>query len=550
MSPRPLASAITLPTVIGRRVAEEAAFFAACTRAGILRIDSPATAKAGLSAYRRLGPLGAILALSVSRTPERNIVIDERGATTFGDFEARTNAIANSWAAAGVSAGDGVGIMVRNHVGFLESLFACVKLGAKAIFMNTSFSGPQLKAVAEREGVQVLVFDEEFAPIVTDVAAPSGRYRAWTTDPDDAGEDTLRGLAATGARTTPPAPSRHATLIILTSGTTGTPKGAARQQPKSLAPFGGPLSRVPFRGGEVTVLPTPMFHAVGLLQGLIAVGLGTTLILRHRFDPEATLRDIEEHRATGLVVVPVMLRRLLDAHDKTGRKHDLSSLRIVFVAGSQLGGALATRTLDTLGDVLYNLYGSTEVAIATIAGPHDLRRAPDTVGPVVPGSRVRILDEHGKDVPPGQTGRVFVGTAMPFEGYTGGGTKALIDGLMSSGDVGHFDEHGLLTIDGRDDDMIVSGGENVFPGELEELLAGHEHIAEAAVIGVDDDEFGQRLRAFVVLEEGATLDEDAVRRYAKENLARYKVPRDVHFLDELPRNPTGKVLKRELKDQE
>jgi fatty-acyl-CoA synthase len=539
-------SALAVPTEFGRRAGEEAVFVAACVRAGLLRMNRPAVAKEGLKAYRGRGPLGAVMALSVTRSPDAVAIVDERGQTTYGTFEARTNALANAWSAKGLKAGDGVGIMVRNHAGFLEALFACVKLGAKAIFMNTSFSGPQLASVSKREGVHVLVYDEEFSDVVVDVEAEQGRYRAWTTTEGDDAPDTIQGLVQGGDTSPPPAPARHASLIILTSGTTGTPKGAARQQPKSLAPFGGPLSRLPFRGGEVTVLPTPMFHAIGLLQSLIAIGLGSTLILRHRFDPAQTLRDIEEHRASALVVVPVMLRRILDEHDKQGRRHDLSSLRIVFAGGSQLGGSLALRAMDTLGDVVYNLYGSTEVAIATIATPADLRKAPDSVGSVVTGSRVRILDEHGKDVPQGATGRIFVGTAMPFEGYTGGGSKALIDGLMSSGDVGHFDEDGLLTIDGRDDDMIVSGGENVFPGELEELLAGHPKVSEAAVIGVDDDEFGQRLKAFVVLKDGQELTEDEVKAYAKDNLARYKVPREVVFLDELPRNPTGKVLKREL----
>ncbi len=547
MSPRAAGSVLSAPALIGRRAKDEGVFLGACVRSGLLRMNSPAVAKAGLQAYRGRGPLGAILALSVARAPETVAIIDERGETTFGTFEERTNALANAWAAAGVNAGDGVGIMLRNHAGFLEALFACVKLGAKAIFMNTSFSGPQLASVSEREGVQVLVYDEEFEDVVKDVKAPSGRYRAWTTTEGDDAEDTIQGLVKNGDTSPPPAPSRHASLIILTSGTTGTPKGAARQQPKSLAPFGAPLSKLPFRGGEVTVLPTPMFHAIGLLQSLIAIGLGSTLILRHRFDAGKTLEDIEEHKATALVVVPVMLRRILDEHDKRGRKQDLSSLNIVFAGGSQLGGSLATRAMDTMGDVLYNLYGSTEVAIATIATPEDLRRAPDSVGRIVTGSRVRILDNDGKDVPKGETGRIFVGNAMPFEGYTGGGTKDLIDGLMSSGDVGHFDEHDLLTIDGRDDDMIVSGGENVFPAELEELLAAHDKVSEAAVLGVDDEEFGQRLKAFVVLEDGQELSEDEVKAYAKDNLARYKVPREVVFLDELPRNPTGKVLKRELK---
>ena len=187
-----------------------------------------------------------------------------------------------------------------------------------------------------------------------------------------------------------------------------------------------------------------------------------------------------------------------------------------------------------------------DVAYATIATPEDLLQEPGTVGKVVRGSIVKILDEDGNEVPPGTSGEIFVGNISQFEGYTGGGGKDAVGGLLSSGDVGHFDEQGRLFIDGRADDMIVSGGENVFPGEVEELLAGHERIAEAAVIGVDDENFGQRPKAFVVPRSGAELSEDEVKDYVRDNLARYKTPREVVFGDELPRNPTGKVVKRDL----
>lgn len=275
--------------------------------------------------------------------------------------------------------------------------------------------------------------------------------------------------------------------------------------------------------------------------------LGSTLVLRRRFKPALVLEDIEKHKATSMVVVPVMLSRILDQLEKTEPKPDLSSLKIVFVSGSQLGAELATRALGDLGPVIYNMYGSTEVAFATIAGPKDLQFNPSTVGPVVKGVTVKILDENGNEVPQGAVGRIFVGNAFPFEGYTGGGGKQIIDGLLSSGDVGYFDERGLLYVSGRDDEMIVSGGENVFPAEVEGLISGHPDVVEAAAIGVDDKEFGARLRAFVVKKPGADLDEDTIKQYVRDHLARYKVPREVIFLDELPRNPTGKVLKRELR---
>jgi fatty-acyl-CoA synthase len=242
-----------------------------------------------------------------------------------------------------------------------------------------------------------------------------------------------------------------------------------------------------------------------------------------------------------------MLQRILALGDDEIRSYDTSALRIIFCAGSALAPEVGNRATELFGDVIYNLYGSTEVAVATVATPEDWKKAPGTVGRAPVGCTVRLYDENGNRITAADTvGRVFVGSGLKFSGYTGGGSKDEIDGLLSSGDVGHFDADGLLFIDGRDDDMIVSGGENVFPAEVENLLVEHSAIADAAVIGVPDDDFGQRLKAFVVVKDGRALDADVVREHVKANLARHKVPRDVEFVDELPRNATGKLLRGAL----
>ncbi len=294
------------------------------------------------------------------------------------------------------------------------------------------------------------------------------------------------------------------------------------------------------------MIAAPMFHSWGYAHFTLGLPLASTFVLSRRFDPEDTLRAVARHRASALVVVPVMLQRILELPPETIARYDVSCLKVIAVSGSVLPGELATRAMDLFGDVLYNLYGSTEVAWATIATPTDLRAAPGTAGRPPIGTVVKLLDVDGREVAPGAGGRIFVANEMMFEGYTGGGGKEIVDGLMSTGDVGHFDADGRLFVDGRDDEMIVSGGENVFPREVEDLLAGHREIEEAAVVGVEDKEFGQRLKAFVVARNGTELTEEAVKGYVKENLARYKVPRDVVFLEELPRNATGKILKRVL----
>jgi acyl-coenzyme A synthetase/AMP-(fatty) acid ligase len=246
----------------------------------------------------------------------------------------------------------------------------------------------------------------------------------------------------------------------------------------------------------------------------------------------------------------VMMQRILELPEETRAKYDVSSLKVVAASGSALPGDMATTWMDAFGENLYNLYGSTEVAWASIATPEDMRAAPGTAGRPPRGTVVRLYDEDGTEVPPGRTGRIFVGNEMLFEGYTGGGAKDVIGELMATGDVGRFDEDGRLFVEGRDDEMIVSGGENVFPKEIEDTLARHEAVADVAAVGVPDHDFGQRLRAFVVLEKGMTASEDELKAHVKANLARYKVPREIVFLDELPRNATGKVLKRQLQDLE
>jgi fatty-acyl-CoA synthase len=290
----------------------------------------------------------------------------------------------------------------------------------------------------------------------------------------------------------------------------------------------------------------PFFHGFGLAYLGLAMLLGSTVVMRRRFDPEATLAAIDEHGVTTLIAVPVMLQRILELPDRTRGRYDIGSLRVVVSAAAPLSAELARRSTQFFGEIVHDLYGTTETGFAAIATPADLRQAPGSVGRPPHGTTLRILDETGAEVPHGETGRIFVGSAMLFEGYSGGGGKEEIGGLMSTGDLGHLDPDGRLHIDGREDDMIVSGGENVFPAEVEDVLARHPDVADVAVLGVPDEEFGQRLQAFVVAEPGHAPGEEELRAHVKASLARYKVPREVVLVEEIPRNPTGKVLRREL----
>jgi fatty-acyl-CoA synthase len=499
-------------------------------------------------ALRRFGPTPAAgYTTNAIRYPDEPAIVDELGTLTFAEAHRRTNGLAHALSDAGIVEGDGVAIMCRNHRGFVDATVACSKLGANALYLNTAFAGPQITDVVKREAPRALVYDQEFAELVADAGVRRKRFVAWHEPGEKLPDPTLEELIEDGDPSDVVPPESPGKSVILTSGTTGTPKGASRAQPESLDPVASLLSKIPLRARETTMIAAPLFHSWGFAHFSFALGLSSTLVLKRKFDPEATLSLTAQHRASALVVVPVMLQRMLELGDETIRRYDLSALRVIAASGSQLSPTLSERVMDVFGDVLYNLYGSTEVAWAAIATPADMRAAPGTVGRPPRGTVVRIYDQDGRPVPAGETGRIFVANEMLFEGYTGGGSKDVIDGLMATGDVGHFDAGGRLFVDGRDDEMIVSGGENVFPQEVEELLARHEAVADVAVVGVEDDEFGQRLKAVIVKRDGEKLSAEDVKAYVKQHLARYKVPRDVDFIDELPRNATGKVLKRELR---
>jgi len=518
--------------------------------AGVIRPMRPDRLWGVLRTLQKWGRSPAAGAISLAeRYPDGTMIVDELGTLTYSEVDTRTNALAHALSDAGLVEGDGVGVMCRNHRGFVEATIAVSKLGADALYLNTAFAGPQLLEVVQREKPEALIFDEEFYGLLEEAGRRRKRYVAWH-DELSCGDPTLDELMADGDPSPVVPPDREGRAVILTSGTTGTPKGASRGNPESIDPVVSYLSKIPLRARNVIHIAAPLFHSWGFAHFSLGLILGMTYVLRRKFDPETCLAEVARTRADALAVVPIMMQRILDLPEETRRKYDTSSLRVVAASGSALPGDLATRWMDEFGDTLYNLYGSTEVAWATIASPADMRAAPGTAGRPPRGTIVRLFDERGVEVKPGETGRIFVGNEILFEGYTGGGSKDVIGNLMATGDVGRFDDDGRMFVEGRDDEMIVSGGENVFPKEVEDLLSRHHAVSDVAAVGVEDKDFGQRLRAFVVLESGKQASEAELQAYVKQNLARYKVPREIVFIDELPRNATGKVVKRKLVERE
>lgn len=516
-------------------------------RRGLVDLSDPLAALRASHALRKYGSFGGLITHAAARYGDTTALVDEAGTLSFRDLERTSNALARGLSRKGVEAGSVVGVLERNHRGLMLVLAAAGKIGVRVVLLNTGFAAPQLADVCTRESVSAVVADEEFTALLDALPPGIEKIVGWA---DDA---TTRSTLDTVARdewTDPlPAPGRLGGMVLLTSGTTGTPKGAPRNKVSPLQ-SAQLLDRIPWPAGGAYCVAAPMFHATGLATCSLGLALGNRVVLARRFEPEDTLASIENHRAGALIVVPTMLQRILDLGPDVLGRYDTSSLEVVFAAGSALSPDLCRRTADVFGDVLYNLYGSTEVAVAAVATPSELRAAPGTVGRPPVGCAVAAYDEQRRRITePGCSGTLFVSSGLSFSGYTDGGHKEIVDGLLSSGDTGHFTADGLWFVDGRDDDMIVSGGENVFPLEVENLLADHPAVVESCVLGVDDDDFGKRLRAFVVRNPDSDLDADGVRTYVRAGLARHKVPRDVIFVDSLPRNETGKVLKGALRKE-
>ncbi|WP_243719058.1 AMP-binding protein [Actinomadura sp. KC06] len=525
-----------------RRIGHIRDLAALMLKTGVMFSGGPRRIGRQLRALRRWGTtLAGLVASSAARSPSRLALIDDDGAVTFGELEERAARLAAGLPLSGPR--PRVGVLCRNHRGMVETLVACSRRGAEVVLLNTGFGTGQIRAVLGELRPDLIVADAEFAPLLADVPLALRRTVLWS-DRDPGLDGVVASVPADGAAAAPP--QIQSRTIMLSSGTTGRPKGARRPPRPGLWPLASMTSRIPLRARQTMIIEAPLFHTWGYAALQMAWALRAPVVLHRRFDPERTLRAVASHRETAVFAVPVMLQRILDLAPEVRALYDTSALRIIALSGAALPGDLATRVMDEFGDRLYNVYGSTEASWVSIATPRDLRLDPRTAGRPPRNTALAILDARGRRLGRSTIGQIFAANELLFEGYTGGEPMEVRDGLLAIGDLGHIDHRGLLFVDGRGDGMVVSGGENVLPRDVEDALLRIPQIHEVAVVGVPDDEWGQRLAAYVVLRPGARLEADAVRDHVRAHVARYAVPRDVHFIAELPRNATGKVVHRWL----
>ena len=512
------------------------------------RLLSPPSPVAGVRLIREARRGGTnpytLLAVTAARSPDRAAIIDDDGALTYRELRSETESLARELSGGGAGPGQAVGVMCRNGQGFVKGFFAAALIGADVVLVNTDFRTDALAAALSAHRITTVVADDEFAERVR--AAGEAGASVFLVDPANV------GAPGEGRRPSRPDVAAPGRIVLLTSGTTGKPKGVPRptQLRSAVGVWVTILDRTGLRTGSRISVAMPMFHGLGLGMLMLTVALGGTVLTNRNFDAEAALAQASLHRADAFTAVPVVLARILDLPQRVRARNPLPYLRVVLSSGDRLDPNLGQRFMDAYGDVLYNGYGSTEVGIGSLATPADLREVPETVGKPVAGCPVRIFDKNDRPVGPRVTGRIFVGGELASEGYTDGSdireAKAVVDSMTSTGDMGYLDNAGRLYIVGREDDMIVSGGENVYPRAVENALAEHPDVADNAVIGVPDEQFGHRLAAFVVLQTGRNIDPDGLRDYLKGKVSRFEQPRDINIVGSIPRNQAGKVVRREL----
>ena len=495
------------------------------------------------------------LAGATSRGPERDPPPRDR-AYSFFELNERIDALGAALARLGVRAGTPVLIVIKNRPEFMVAQTAAGRIGAATVTASYRSTAPELEYLVAHSGSKVIFFDADIAGTIralqaSPAALPTSNVIAVGGDVE--GFPSLEDLLASAPASAAEDKSEESAVVMYTSGTTGKPKGAVRQiQKNALALALSFIGETPLEVGGTHLVVCPLYHATAFAFMGFTFLLGHTVVVLNEFRPELFLQAVERYRVTSTAVVPTMLHRLLELGPDVIRRYDTSSLQAIFSGGAPLSASLANEVLDVLGDKLFNFYGATETGIVTVAGPDDLRASPGTIGRPVPGVEIRLLDEQGREVAEGEVGELYVRSGMLISGYHAdpdATSQSMREGFFSVGDLARRDRRGCYLIEGRKRDMIISGGVNVYPAEVEAALDGHPGVLEAAVVGVPDREWGERVRAYVVKRQGADVNEDELKGFCRSRLAGPKVPRDIVFMDALPKNPTGKTLKRELRDK-
>ena len=520
-----------------------ARFVPAVTRAGF--VSAEGGPRAALALAPNLARYWFTTAREVEQgaaaAPDRIALIDDTGVLTYRQLRDDSRSLAKWLLALQDERGLDelrIGVMARNGRGIILPLAAKGYAGAHIFLLNIGSSPEQLAGIFAENDINVLFIDDEFAdrlPANTDGITIVRAH-------EDGGEGISIGqVVRRDVDKQLPRWPKHGNLVLMSSGTTGIPKGIVRPEPRMPFVVAGYLEAIPWRAGDTVQLTASIFHTWGWSALQVALATRSTIVTRRIFDPEACFRDIQKYRCDGLISSPIFFKQMLDLEES----YDTSTLRYLASAGNAVTPSLLRRTTERFGPILANIYGSTELALAAAASPEQMQADPTTVGKIPPGTVLKLYDDQGNEVRPGETGRIFLHNETALRGYTNPATEMVeIDGLVEMGDLGYLDDRGYLHVQSRNDDMIIVGGENVHPQSVVEVLEDMPGVGEVYAHGVDDEQMFKRIAVWVV--KSADLTADAVREWVRAHLADHSIPRDVHFVDELPRNAVGKVVPRLL----
>lgn len=493
--------------------------------------------------------------------PDRHAVVDGSRVLTYGEWNHRADQLADALAGIAPGAGAAAVILHQRFEWFVINL-ALAKLGWEHIAVPWNETAAARASMVRACGARLVFAEGDDLAELADLLAPHG-IRTYDCGPVD------RGVPKFAELIVDPAPTarrsrRTASFVKFTSGTTGRPRGVRRlpacserersnraESAKGALAFVGTDVKISYDRHRA-LLTMPLHHGAGPRGARICHAEGGTCYLLDRYDPVRVLEIIDRERITHWTTVPTMLQRIRDLPEEVLRRYDVSSVRMIAVGSAPSPMALKRWALSYFGPALFEGYGASELGLVTLMPPDGHERRPGSCGRLRPHVSVRVVGPDGQPVPPGEVGELLIRTPLSITDYLGehaqGESRATADGYFRIGDYGRLDEDGYLYITGRAKDMVVRGGVNIFPAEIEDVLAGHPDVAAAAVIGVPDEEFGEQLAAFCELRPGATVDTERLRGYAAERLAKHKVPRSVAFVAALPRNGIGKVVKNRLRE--
>lgn len=471
--------------------------------------------------------LMALMRYTATRYPCRTAITDDDGSITYAELYSRTQQLANTLKVGyGLAPGRRVAIVCRNHAALVSTIFAASATGADIYMLSPEMSATQLASICERHHFHLLIHDGDIAqklPLVYKGACLAAHGM------DGESVESLCMRPGAVARRY----ARAGNLVVLTGGTTGEHKTAPRKQ--GVARFVRPLlaliAQADLGNRQTVLMATPICHGFGLAGLFVAVLLGTEMCMMQRFDAVRACALTKERKADAAVLVPIMLQRMLAQDVKA-----LRTLKTILSGGAQIHEALVADTLTRLGPVLFNLYGTSEAGFSLMATPQDLERYPGSIGRPIRGVELRIADAGGNSMPPGVTGQLYL--------RNGWAINSAADRWIATGDVAYQNEEGYCFLQGRTDDMIVSGGVNVYPVVVENALMQHPLVAECVAIGQADDEFGERLVAFVVLRDAVSADE--LKLWLRDKIARYEMPREIRLIRRLPYTAIGKPDRKRL----